>query len=85
MRFSLPAAAYPHAADRHELAEILGLRTRETIMPKLSECGLVVAILAVGANVPATAQQEPLSPVSAFSTIGDERARLVALFIEPPK
>jgi hypothetical protein len=54
-------------------------------MPKLSECGLAVVILAAGAIGAAAAQQVPLKPVSAFSTIADERARSAALFTEAAK
>ena len=54
-------------------------------MMELWKCGLAVALLAAGAVSPAAAQVVPLKPVSAFSTIGDERARSVALLTEAAK
>ena len=51
-------------------------------MTILSRLSVAVALLAVGANQPLAAQVVPLKPVSSFSTIGDERARSVALFVE---
>ena len=54
-------------------------------MKPLSLFGLAVAMLAVVANAPAAAQVVSLKPVSAFSTIRDERARSVALFVEAAK
>jgi hypothetical protein len=54
-------------------------------MRSLSRCSLAVGLLAIGANAPGAAQVAPLQPVSAFSTIRDERARSVALFVEAAK
>jgi hypothetical protein len=54
-------------------------------MRSLSTCSLAVGLLAIGASAPAAAQVAPLKPVAAFSTIRDERARSVALFVEAAK
>jgi hypothetical protein len=54
-------------------------------MVELWKCCLAVALLSAGAVSPASAQVVPLKPVSAFSTIGDERARSVALLTEAAK
>src|SRR6478672_11625194 len=51
-------------------------------MTILSRLSVALAMLAVGANQPLAAQVVQLKPVSSFSTIGDERARSVALFVE---
>jgi hypothetical protein len=51
-------------------------------MSSLSRCSLAVGLLAFGASASAAAQGAPLQPVSAFSSIRDERARSVALFME---
>src|SRR5258708_39882318 len=51
-------------------------------MINLSRCTTVVCLLAVGTIRPVAAQVVPLKPVSAFSTMSDEHARSVALFVE---
>jgi hypothetical protein len=51
-------------------------------MVNLAKYGLAIALLAAGAVSPVGAQVDPLKPVSAFSTIRDERARSVALLTE---
>ncbi len=55
------------------------------MMTILSRSSVAIAMLAVGANPPIAAQVVPLKPVSSFSTIRDERARSVALFVEAAK
>jgi len=50
-----------------------------TNLPRLT---VALGLLAIGATSPTAAQVAPLKPVSAFSTIRDERARSVALFVE---
>jgi hypothetical protein len=57
-------------------------------MTSFSRCRAVISLLAVGAISPippAAAQVLPLKPVSAFSTIREEGARSVALFVEAAK
>jgi hypothetical protein len=54
-------------------------------MISFSRCSMAVSLLAVGAMPPAAAEVLPLKPVSAFSTIREERARSVALFVEAAK
>ncbi len=51
-------------------------------MTRLSRLSMAVGLLAVGAIRPTAAQVASLKPVSAFSTIRDEDARSVALFVE---
>jgi hypothetical protein len=51
-------------------------------MTNLSQLAVAVGLLAIGVTPPAAAQVAPLKPVSAFSTIRDEHARSVALFVE---
>lgn len=54
-------------------------------MMTVSRCSVVVGLLVVGAIRPAAAQVFSLKPVTAFSSIRDERARSVALFVEAAK
>jgi hypothetical protein len=54
-------------------------------MLKLFECAMAAVIFAAGATGSVFAQEVPLKPVSAFSTIRDEHARSVALFTEAAK
>jgi len=51
-------------------------------MTRLSRLSMAVGLLAVAAIRPVTAQVASLKSVSAFSTIRDEDARSVALFVE---
>jgi hypothetical protein len=51
-------------------------------MTNLSQFTVAAGLLAIGMTRPAAAQVAPLKPVSAFSTIRDQRARSVALFVE---
>jgi hypothetical protein len=59
--------------------------TKEAIMVQLRQCGVAAALLSAGAVSRAPAQVVALQPVSAFATIGDARARSVALLTEAAK
>jgi hypothetical protein len=52
---------------------------------KLSAFGVALTVLAAASTSPAAAQTVALKPVSAFSTIRDERVRSLALFEEAAK
>src|SRR5258706_8852 len=54
-------------------------------MMQVSPWSVAVSLLALGASPRAAAEVLPLKPVSAFSTIRDERARSTALFVEAAK